>query len=342
MKTLSRILIVRTDRIGDVILTLPLVTALRRQFPSVEISMLISSYTSDIVHSYSENIEVIFYDHVPFFQMVRLFREKKFDAAVIVKPSWRLALLFFFVQIPIRVGTGYRLYSFLFNKKVYEHRKNGNKHELEYNLNLLSPLGVVSKEKIFPQLVVDEVAKDKVQKLLQQKHIFETDSLVILHPGSGGSSRNWHWKNFGLLGKQIGEIPNTKLLVSGGKNERELLINVSKIIGEKAILLDETLSLKEFIALLSLGKLFISNSTGPLHLAVAVGSFVVGFFPQIPHLSSTRWGPYTENKIEFSPNNKPIDCNNCISVNECECMNSISVEEVFEKIKSKLQNSNGR
>ena len=171
-----------------------------------------------------------------------------------------MALLFFFAKIPIRVGTGFRLYSFLFNKKVYEHRKYGARHELEYNLNLLSPLGVVPKEKIFPKLIVDEVAKEKIQRLLQQKNISETDSLVVLHPGSGGSSRNWHWNNFGLLGKQIVELPNTKILISGGAKEKELVHNVAQIVGEQAIVLNETLSLKEFIALLSLGKMFISNS----------------------------------------------------------------------------------
>jgi len=220
---------------------------------------------------------------------------------------------------------------------VYEHRRSGNKHELEYNLNLLSPFGVVPREKIFPKLIVDEVAKEKIQRLLQQKNISETDSLVVLHPGSGGSSRNWHWNNFGLLGKQIVELPNTKVLISGGAKEKELVHNVAQIVGEQSIVLNETLSLKEFIALLSLGKMFISNSTGPLHLAAAVETFVVAFFPQVQHLSSTRWGAYTENKIEFSPKNKPLYCDKCNSANECECMNSISVEEVFKAIKSKLQ-----
>jgi len=332
----QRILIVRTDRIGDVVLTLPLVTALKKRFPNSKISMLISRYTADVVSSYSDYIETIFYDNVSFFQMVKTIRERKFDTVVVVKPSWRLALLFFLARIPIRVGTGYRLYSFLFNKKVYEHRKNGNKHELEYNLNLLSPLDAVPKEKIFPKLLVDEVAKEKVQHLLQQKNIVATDSLVILHPGSGGSSRSWHWKYFGLLGKRIAEIPQTKILISGGVKEKEMMHNVSQMIGENAIVLAETLSLKEFIALISLAKMFVSNSTGPLHLAAAVGTFTVGFFPQIPHLSSTRWGAYTENKIEFSPKNKSFDCNKCISSNDCECMNSITIDEVFESIKTKL------
>jgi len=340
--TFRKVLIVRTDRIGDVVLTLPLVTALRQQFPTVEISMLINRYTADVVDSYAEKIETIFYDKVPFFQMIKVIREKKFDAVVVAKSSWRLALLFFLARVPIRVGTGYRLYSFLFNKKVYEHRKNGNKHELEYNLYLLSPLGVVPKEKIFPKLIVDEVAKEKIQTLLQQKNINATDSLIIFHPGSGGSSRSWHWKNFGLLGKRIAEFPQVKILISGGVKEKELMQNVANLIGEKAMVLNETLSLKEFIALLSLAKLFIANSTGPLHLAAAVGKFTFGFFPQIPHLSSTRWGAYTENKIEFSPKNKSLDCKKCVSENECECMNSISAEEVFNEIKSKLQSSNDK
>ncbi len=139
---MQNILVVRTDRIGDVILTLPTVEALKSNFPNAHVTMLVNSYTSILVEDIAGTL---LYDRDgkprPFFEMLREIRNAHFDAVVIAYPRFRIALLLRLAGIPVRIGTGYRWYSFLFNKRIYEHRKTVEKHEAEYNLSLLKGLG---------------------------------------------------------------------------------------------------------------------------------------------------------------------------------------------------------
>ena len=135
---MQNILVVRTDRIGDVILTLPTIEALKLNFPNAHIAMLLSSYTASLVEGIAD---VLTYNREialkPFFEMLAELRRARFDVAVVAFPRFRIALLLWLAGIPLRIGTGYRWYSFLFNRKIFEHRKNVEKHEAEYNVSLL-------------------------------------------------------------------------------------------------------------------------------------------------------------------------------------------------------------
>jgi ADP-heptose:LPS heptosyltransferase len=95
-------------------------------------------------------------------------------------------------------------------------------------------------------------------------------------------------------------------------------------------------TLKELAALIGASSLFVSNSTGPLHLAVAMGTPVVGLYPQHTAMSAKRWGPYTGNSAVFVPE-RPLDCNTCVEHNSaCECMATITVEAVLAAARSLL------
>jgi heptosyltransferase-2 len=236
-------------------------------------------------------------------------------------------------RIPLRVGTGYRWYSFLFNKKMYEHRKTAQRHELEYNLNLLSVINCPADfNDVVPALNVEPSALETVRAFLHRSGIEKEHRIVILHPGSGGSARDWKPENFGALGKRLAKLPNVKVVITGGAGEDEIVNKVQEIVGSAALTILNELRLIEYAALAKLSSLFISNSTGTIHIAAAVGTPVIGLYPQIVPLSAPRWGPYTENKMIFSPKNKPLDCTVCLREkgSVCNCMDSISVDEVYE------------
>lgn len=306
--------------------------------------MLIREYTSDLVID-NPNIDTILYydmggEQISFFNLLRQLRRARFDVVLHTHPRVRLAFLTWLALIPIRVGTGYRLYSLLFNKKYYEHRRKGSYHELEYNLHLLRTIGLSYEDENYqPVLQISESSKKHVKKLLNENGIEEKDRLIILHPGSKGSSRDWNPRNFGILGKFLTGLPNVKVAITGNGEEHELVRSVAEIAGAKSIQICNKVSLRELGALAARASVFVSNSTGPIHIAAAVGTFVVGFYPQIPHLSAARWGPYTSKRLIFTPKDKPLDCKKCFSKkdNLCECMNSIEVTDVFNSIKSILQ-----
>ncbi len=337
-----RILIVRTDRIGDVVLTLPMADILRLNHPDAYIAMMVNRYTSELVQNSSSVDETILYDDtkglVPFYKMLKIIRNHKFDVAFIAFPRFRIALLLFLAGVKLRVGSGYRFYSILFNKRIYEHRKDAKKHELEYNLSLLKGLRIPLKKVEPPWIQIDDELVRNVKHRLESMGIKPSDKIVIIHPGSGGSSRNWGVEKFVELGKKLSEIQDVRIVITGGANEYQLVENIKRAIGGKVVGKAGEFSLLEFAALAKLAKLFISNSTGTLHIAAAVGTNVIGFYPQITALSQQRWGPYTSKKKVFTPLGKPTDCNKCKNGKiKCECMDTISADEVFEAAKEFLK-----
>jgi heptosyltransferase-3 len=342
-QTFKRILIVRTDRIGDVILTLPMAEVLKQNFPHVHLTLLVRRSTAELVEGNRFVDQILFYDDgknfVPFFHLLTLLRRQRFDVVIHTYPRIRLALITWLANIPLRVGTGYRWYSFLFNKKVYEHRKYAERHELDFNCNLLKVLGCNVDEYRAPHLDVQPLALDKVRTMIGEMGIPTNCRLVILHPGSGGSARDWSPEKFGALARKLSELPNVKVLLTGGNAENNLVAKVQLAAGVPLYSMVNALSLKEYAALASLASLFVGNSTGPLHIAAAVGTPVIGLYPQIPALSARRWGPVTEKKAVFTPKNKPPDCRRCDGVkgSVCECMETISVEEVFDAGKRLLE-----
>lgn len=338
-REIQRILIVRTDRIGDVILTLPMARVLKQHFPQSSVSMLIREYTAELVRE-DPNVDEILYDdrsgnQVSVWNLVRLLREKKFDVVFHTHPRVRLAVITWLAGIPVRVGTGYRWYSFLFNRRVYEHRKTAQLHELEYNLNLLKAVGCpLGDQDSVPSLKVRDADTERVTRMLRNKGVATYEKIVILHPGSGGSARDWSVENFALLGKRISGMPDVKVVVTGGAGEADLVKRVQTISGPSSVALCNELNLGEYAALAKMASVFVANSTGTIHIAAAVGTPVIGLYPQLVPLSAARWGPYTERNVIFSPKGKSPECTLCTGEKgtECDCMNSIPVDDVFEAV----------
>jgi len=330
----SRILVVRTDRLGDVVLTLPVFNALRRCFPGAHLAMLVGSYAGEIVEGCAGVDEILRYDHaggpVPFLVMMERLRAGRFDAAVIVHPTPRLALLAFFSRIPVRVGTGYRYYSLLFNRRVYTHRKTAMRHEVEYNMGLLAPLGCTAEpaRPLDVPLDIPPEARERAATLLRDAGV--SGRFAVIHPGSGGSAREWPLENFGLLARRIAREMHLPVVVTGSAGESSRAEEVARTAAGGGTNLAGRLSLKELAALLAKASLLIANSTGPLHVGVAVGTPVVGLYPQIPVMGPRRWGPYTDNARVLVPD-RPPDCDECTgrSGTPCACMASITVESAY-------------
>lgn len=337
MKTPQRFLIVRTDRIGDVVLTLPLADVIKKVFPDAYVAMLVREYTSELPINYKSIDETIIYDDKnkdkSFFQLLNIIRSYNFDVAISVFPRFRIAILLALAKIPIRIGTAYRLYSFLFTKKVREHRKYAQRHELEYNLNLLKPLNIEPTLIRLPWLIPSQEHLNRISIRLNEIGINAEDKIVIVHPGTGGSTRCWSINNFALLCKKLSQVQSVKVILTGTKKEKKLIDKLQSQVSNTSLPFLSDLTLMEYLALAKLARVFVGNSTGTLHISAAAGTSVVGLYPQIPVMSAKRWGPYTTNCKVLSPLNKPLDCKKCKNSEECECMNSISVDEVFEAVK---------
>jgi len=293
--------------------------------------MLLNRYTGEIVEGNPYLNEFIWYDGaggpVPFWQMRRELRIRNFDAAVVVYPRFRLAWLMALAGIPVRIGTGFRFYSFLFNKRVYEHRKDAARHEVEYNIGLLRELGCTHDGEPEFFIRVPAEARRRVREITVQAG---SRKIVVLHPGSGGSAREWPASSFGSLAERLLKKDDVNIFVTGTDREKEKVNEVASLTGGKAVSLAGKLTVKELAALLEQAALFVANSTGPLHIAAALGTPVVGIYPQHTAMSIRRWGPQTMRKRVFVPS-RPLDCKECVLKDSvpCECMASITVDEVY-------------
>jgi ADP-heptose:LPS heptosyltransferase len=152
-----------------------------------------------------------------------------------------------------------------------------------------------------------------------------------LHPGSGGSAREWSAANFGLLAQAL-RSDGFRVVVTGAANEESLVRGVVEASGGVAMPLVGRLALKELGAFLRTVNVFVSNSTGPRHIAAAVGTPVIAFYPPIRECSPRRWGPLTDKRVVFVADNAL--CARCKG-GPCQgndCMDQITVEQVRQAV----------
>ncbi len=318
-----RILITRTDRIGDVVLSLPMLAVIRRKFPHAQISMLVRQYTLGLVegHRYLD-IALTLEGLGSWWSSYRRVRKEHYDVVVFAFPRFWLAILFFAARVPIRIGTGYRWYSFLFNKRVYEHRKDARYHELEYDIHLLEPLGCNREQSRDFLIPVGDKERQTIRNFFDEFQISPNDRVIVLHAGSGGSARDWPVERFALVGRRFLER-GMKVILTGSREEQPLVSSVHTHMGDRSINAVGRFSLRELAALYEKTDVVVANSTGPIHIAAAMGTPVVGFYPPIIQCSSARWGPYTDKRIIFEP-----DKSRCPECPRGPCRSSLCMEQI--------------
>lgn len=329
----EKILLVRTDRIGDLILSTPVAEALKQKFPQSQVDFLVAPYTAPVLENNPFINEIILDDNRSVKGSLKLrevIKQKKYDITIALHPTLRLAWLLKSAGIPYRIGTGYRGYSFLFNLKHFQHRKTVEKHELEYNLDMLKALGL-EPQKILPKLYLSPNEKNEADIFLKKMGINDGNVIVLMHPGSGGNALDWPSEKFGELADRLKESYSVKVLVTGQGNEKILAEKMKSRMKQGFIDLTGKTDLRLLSAIIEKVNLVICNSTGPVHMAAGLGVPTVALFCPIFTASPKRWGPYGEGHTVILPPVPP--CKNC-SATKCEkgnCMDLITVEEVFEK-----------
>ncbi|OGC90215.1 MAG: hypothetical protein A2142_08500 [candidate division Zixibacteria bacterium RBG_16_48_11] len=324
----ERILITRTDRIGDLVLTTPVFAALKHSFPNLRVDALVSSYASSVLQNNPHIDNLLLYDSDNHKGLHSTVGKNKYDLVILVYPRPRLAWLAFRVGIPIRIGTAFRWYSFLHTHQIHQHRSKVEKHELEYNLELLNPLGL-RPGKIFPKIYLSKTETEAADALLRLYNLNQDDLKIIIHPGGGRSSLRWPEEKFGELAALLKQRFSARIIITGDENEKRFSEKVLQFLNQQAVDLTGKLNLRQLAAMISGADLVVTNSTGPLHLAAALGVRTVGLFCPIKTASPVRWGPYGPGHVVLVP---PIGSCRC-SVEKCRrgnCMDLIKVEDAYQ------------
>ncbi len=331
---------VRTDRVGDVVLSTPVLEALKSHFPESSLSMMVSSYAADVVKS-NPHLDDVIVDRPEsgfggFFMLVKELRRKRFEVGILLRPTFRLAFMLFLAGVKYRIGTGYRLYQLLFNRRVYEHRKVNLRHEAEYNLSLLRPLGIATRG-IAPRIYLSPEEEQFAQRIFDEFGIVARDTVIAMHAGSGDSSLNLPPKRFAEAGDQLVEKLAAKLILTGTEEERGLVELVKRKMVRPSFDLVGGTSLRQLAAVLKRCDAMVSNSTGPMHLASAVGTPTVAIFCPIFTAGPIRWGPYGDGHEVILP---PVPvCFKC-RPNSCphyDCMEKIKAEQIVSRVGTVLK-----
>ncbi len=320
----KKILITRTDKLGDVILTLPLISEVRRIFPECEISFLTKSFAKDLLKGYPSFDKLVELENYKgFFSLVKFIREERFEIVINVFPRFALALSFFLAGIKFRIGTGYRWFSFLYNRRLYEHRKYALKHESEYNIDLLKTIAKEAKynKNFYFSYSIEE--KQKFEEKLINYNIGLSEKYIVLHPGSKGSAKDWPVEKFKLYaGSLLKEYGNIKIALTGIKEEENILKGIKDsipdVLKNRAVVLCGVLNLKELLIFIDCSLLFVSNSTGPIHIAGALNKNIIGFYTNKAPMTEKRWRPLSANAVILKPekpdgNMSEINLENVIS-----------------------------
>lgn len=339
----QRILVVRTDRIGDVLLSTPVISALRAAYPFAYIAMMVRPYAKDILEGNPDLDQIILYDrdgkHKSWqrsLKFARNLKKKRFDIAIVLHPTNRAHIVTFLAGIKKRIGYGRKL-GFLLTDRIRHTKHLGEKHELEYSLDLVRHLGILTEDKkVFMPLRQD--AEEWAKELFAREGIGTKDKLLAIHPAASCPSKIWPAERFAEVAERLADKYGFKVLLLAGPKDTHLAQKIAKGMHHACLDLAGRTSVAQLASLLKRCSLFISNDSGPVHIASAVGTPVISIFGRNQKgLSPLRWGP-TGKKDRVA--HKPAACVKCLAhncINGFACLKNITVDYILSLADSILQ-----
>jgi lipopolysaccharide heptosyltransferase II len=321
---------------GDVVLSTPVIRALRVLYPDAFIAFMVRPENRDLV-AYNEDLdEVIIYDkygaHKSFLRTANFamkLRKKRFDTAIALHPTNRVHLMFFLAGIERRIGYDRKL-PFLLNRIVPHEKQRGSRHEVEYNLQMITQAGLgTPPQGIRPYINTGENEQKMIDAAMRTCGIKRP--FLALHAGASCPSKRWDSLRFARAADEIASKHDLDVVLVGGDETSKISEDVSSAMKMKAVDLTGMLLLGELAELLSRSRLFISNDSGPVHVAAAMGTPVISIFGRKdPGLSPLRWAPYSDRSRVLHGD---AGCRVCYA-HECkkgyECLDLVTVQQVVE------------
>lgn len=316
---IKNILVVRNDRFGEFLLNIPALRALKENFPESRITIVLDPYLEDFAGCISFIDEEIGWRRARHslkerISLIRFLRSKKFDLAIMLNPSKEFNIITWFAGIPVRAGYK-RKCAFLLTHKIIDNKHLGEKHEVEYNLELVGLVGAHTEDKSL-RLNNERIVGD----LPHDFKDIPQENLVAIHPWTSDKVKQWPLTNFQDLSKRIAVELNKKVIIVGSRDNLELS---KEFFSENVVNLTGKTTLKELAAVLRKCRLLISGDSGPVHLASCLGTQVIALFRNDLHgKTAKRWGPWGKQHLVIEKNN----------------LLSLTVEEVFNKVREVLKN----
>jgi len=359
-RSVRRILVMRLDEIGDVVLTSPFLRELRRMCPNAWITLVVKPATFNLVELCPYVNEILTYDWQTTGRAGRLRRQarlfslaarrlwrRRFDLAIV--PRWDTDA---YCGVPLAYASGAR-WRVGYSESVCEHKQQLNRgydqllthvlhdytlrHEVEHNLGVLRCLGL-DVESARLELWFDSEDNAFAELVLQSQVIRPTDFLIGFGPGAGWPKRMWPMSRFAELGASLLRECACQLIVVGGERERHLGEHLRRELGQGVINVVGRATLRQTAAVLQRCHLFVGNDSGPMHVAAAAGVPVVEISchplsgsPAESH-SPTRFGPWGVPHRIVQPERSVGVCSETCEGDDAHCILGVSVAKVKEAV----------
>ncbi|GJQ62192.1 MAG: glycosyl transferase family 9 [Melioribacteraceae bacterium] len=292
------ILIVRPDRIGDVVLSTGFPRELKKHFPGCKVGVFVRDYTKELflnnphVDYILSKDDLIPGDKLSFKSIMKL-RKLRFDISLTLLPEEKLNYLLFFAGIRLRIGVGHKFYQFITNvKSVYRRKYKPLRHEADFCADTLRKIGI-SEPDFTPEIYLSDIDKKYVDE--QKPKLSAGKRLIGIHITSGGSAPNWKVDEYYALIEKLLTDERFAIMVTDNKLPDNFPFNGEVITPNVGLKLSE--SIKNF----ALPDLFLSASTGPAHICGALGVETVSLFCPLPACSPKLWSPLGNNSNNILP-----------------------------------------
>lgn len=340
----QHVLVLQTSFLGDTVLTLPLISEIKRRFPSSHLSVLCTPLARELLQDYPDIDEIIVDDKKGAdkglrgaWRKGRVLKRKGYTMALAPHKSLRSALLLTFARIPYRVGFRESKGCFLFHARAQ--RKTG-RHDVERTLSILQPFAIdvedCQRTLNFP---CTAESRDAVARLLGSLSIAADKPLVGINPASVWPTKRWSASGFARLIELLKEKYDCEVLLFGGPEDLPTAAAIQDLCHHAAVNLAGKLDLRRLPAALSACRIFITNDSAPMHIAVARNVPTVAIFcATTPALG---FYPYTANAIVVE---KTLDCRPCAphGGRRCplgteDCIRLISPDRVLHAVQELLE-----
>lgn len=338
---IRRILVRGVNWVGDTILTYPAIQVLKKLFPQSYISILVQSHLVDLWKTFPFIDEIISFQRNnglrSLFEDLNLaisLKKRKFDLAIIFPRSFHSAFQIFLAGIPIRVGYQNGGHFILLTHRILRDEDYYRKPRIEHYMKLINLFGKIEKIPS-PHIFLKYEDRRWAYDRLKDSGLLNRRPLIGMNPGATyGLAKCWYPDRFGELGRRISNKWNATILIFGKKDEKGIAKEIIKILGDRGVDLTGETSLLQLSALLERCSLLITNDTGTMHIASAVGTTVIALFGSTNPLTTGPWG---EGHVVLK---KDLPCSPClkrICPGDHSCMKLITVDEVEEVVDKKLK-----
>jgi len=292
-----KVLVARTDRLGDVVLSLPAIAWLQERRPAWELHALVAAPSVPIVENDPALTAVrVWPDDAP-----RLAAER-YDAALLLHYDAAVAVQLRRSGVSRRTGPLSKASSWLLlDRGVWQRRSRARRHERDLNCELAARLAGAGDEAWPTPRLHLSPAQRALGSEFRAREAAGAERVVFVHAGSRGSALAWPAARFGEVARRLAARPGWRVFLTGGPDDRAAVKAAAAAAGEGVTVAAERWDLRGFLGALTGGDLLVGPSTGPLHAAAALGLATVGVFSPVPVQSPVRWGPLGPHATALAP-----------------------------------------